>query len=323
MMDTNEFVPSLSFQLARTIRLMRKATLILYYDTQWHAPLPRVSLPEGFEITADRSRYAEAQVVIFHIPEWKWKPRFLFPRKLPGQLWVAWSMECQANYPRLQDPGFMRMFDATMTYRLDSDLPVIYFMSYGVIEDTLARLAAPPQAKTAQAPAVSFISSRINHSGRRKYMRELLRHLRTDSYGRFMNNVRGIKDTGRPFKLATIARYKFTLAFENAIGRDYVTEKFFDPLIMGSLPVYLGAPNVAEFAPGEHCFINVQDYARPQALAEYLNYLNNDDAAYDAYFEWKKKPLRPAFLELVTPHRQQGARRLCEWLQDKMLEGET
>lgn len=299
---------------------LQKPVLILYYDTQWGSPLPRVELPDGFELTADRSRYAEAQVVIFHIPEWKWKPRLLFPHKREGQLWVAWSMECEENYPRLQDPDFMRMFDVTMTYRLDSDLPLLYIMSQGPLEETLARLVTPPQVKTAPVPAVSFISSRINHSKRREYTRALMRHLRVDSYGKFLNNARIRQDRGRPSKMETIARYAFTLAFENAIGRDYVTEKFYDPLIMGSLPVYLGAPNVDDFAPGEHCFVNVADFSGPRELAEYLQSLLDDAAAYNAYFEWKKKPLRPAFLELVTPYRQPGTRRLCEWLEQKMLE---
>lgn len=38
------------------------------------------------------------------------------------------------------------------------------------------------------------------------------------------------------------------MAFENVIAMDYVTEKFYDPLIAGSVLVYLGAPNIADFA---------------------------------------------------------------------------
>jgi hypothetical protein len=60
----------------------------------------------------------------------KWTPRFLFPRKLPRQLWVAWSMESRENYARLRDESFMRNFDLTMTYRLNSDVPQLYFSYY-------------------------------------------------------------------------------------------------------------------------------------------------------------------------------------------------
>lgn len=38
------------------------------------------------------------------------------------------------------------------------------------------------------------------------------------------------------------ARYKFTLAFENADCEDYITEKLWRPLIVGSVPIYYGSP---------------------------------------------------------------------------------
>ena len=52
------------------------------------------------------------------------------------------------------------------------------------------------------------------------------------------------EDTGRNSKLNLYRKYKFVIAFENAIEEDYVTEKFYDPLLAGSVPVYLGAPSI-------------------------------------------------------------------------------
>lgn len=288
--------------------------LILFYNTLWKERLERVELPQGFEITTDRRRYGQARAVVFHIPQWRWQPRFLFPKKLPHQLWVAWSMECQENYPRLRDAAFMQRFDATMTYRLDSDVPLPYFMYYSTPPELLHALSAPPPPKTARAPVAAFISSRINQSGRREYARELARCLNIDSYGKFLNNARLAHDDWRPSKLQTIARYKFTLAFENAVADDYVTEKFFDPLIVGSLPIYLGAPNVETFAPGDHCYINVKDFESPRALAAQIQFLARDADAYNTYFEWKQKPLRPAFLAMLEQYGASFQTRLCEWL---------
>ena len=60
-----------------------------------------------------------------------------------------------------------------------------------------------------------------------------------------------------------------------------MTEKFFDPLIVGSVPVYLGAPNVAELAPGEHCYIDAAEFPGSLGgLAEYLLALDADPAWY-------------------------------------------
>ena len=40
------------------------------------------------------------------------------------------------------------------------------------------------------------------------------------------------------------AKYKFTLAMENYVCDDYVTEKLWRPLRLGSIPIVFGAPNV-------------------------------------------------------------------------------
>lgn len=40
------------------------------------------------------------------------------------------------------------------------------------------------------------------------------------------------------------AKYKFTLAMENAICDDYVTEKLWRPLRLGSVPIVFGSPKV-------------------------------------------------------------------------------
>ena len=88
-------------------------------------------------------------------------------------------------------------------------------------------------------------------SERDAYVRQLMRYMAVDSYGRCLNNRRWPTDHGRATKLETLSRYPFTLAFENSCTEDYVTEKFFDPFVAGSVPVYLGAPNIGAFAPGE------------------------------------------------------------------------
>src|SRR5262245_21772268 len=95
--------------------------------------------PEGFEFTLDRHRFAEANAVVFHVPDWKfyrgsdpseWR-RLLAATKLPAQLWVAWSMDCEEHYTLLRDAELMRLFDITMTYRLDSDVPMTYVHDRG------------------------------------------------------------------------------------------------------------------------------------------------------------------------------------------------
>jgi hypothetical protein len=44
--------------------------------------------------------------------------------------------------------------------------------------------------------------------------------------------------------LNIIAQYKFSLAMENAVCSDYITEKMWRPLVAGSVPIVFGSPHV-------------------------------------------------------------------------------
>src|SRR5262245_54515752 len=288
-------------------------TLIVFYNPMWgdHLDVPP-GLPAGCELSADRRRLLEANAVVFHIPGLD--PRAL-PPKRPGQLWVAWSIKCDVHYPQLRDPDFMQSFDLTMTYRRDADIPTGYVPYYVSANNLDHALRVPPHLKDAGRPVVMFISSRTDRSGRCRYARELARYIPIDSYGRFMRNRSLPHDDWRPTKLETIAHYRFTVAFENAISEDYVTEKFFDPLVAGSVPIYLGAPNVEAFAPGDRCYINVNDFESPRALAEDLWTLSQDEAAYSEYLAWKSRPFRPEFVAFLDTQRTDPIVRLCRMVQ--------
>ena len=295
---------------------MGEPRLILCYNSMW-GELPSgaaSSLPAPFVLSCDRGLMSRACAVIFHLPTLsRYELFFRRLRKRAGQIWVAWSMECEANYPCMNDPSFMSCFDLRMTYHQDADVVVPYLDA-----EIAERLRAPAQDKPAGNVACAFISSPFNKSGRRQYLQELMRHLDVHSYGRQLRTRRIEEDRGRSTKLETFAAYRFTLAFENAIGREYITEKFFDPLLAGSVPVYLGAPNIGDFAPGDHCFINVADWESPRALAGYLHDVAADDELYQQYFSWKTQPFRPEFTRLVAHQQKPALNRLCDRLRDRL-----
>lgn len=235
--------------------------------------------------TLDRRRIAEADAVVFHIPNRK---EIRDAYKYPGQYWVAWSMESNPNYPEMVDPAFMQYFDMTMTYEFGSDVWVPYLPP---AKEWAEAQKTPIPAKTEEAPVVLFQSSSMNLSGRDGLAEALSRQIKIDSYGRYLRN-RSIEgpDRGPQTKIETIARYRFCLALENSIATDYVTEKMFDPLLAGTVPVYLGAPNVDEFVPAGS-YINAEDHGGPEDLAAYLRHLVATPQEYAAYFAWRSKPL--------------------------------
>ena len=75
----------------------------------------------------------------------------------------------------------------------------------------------------------------------------------------------------------------------------YATEKVYDALAMGAIPVYLGAPDIYRFIPDPSAVINAADFNSTAALAKYLIELGNDDEKYMKHFEWKKKKFSPEF----------------------------
>jgi Glycosyltransferase family 10 (fucosyltransferase) C-term len=66
------------------------------------------------------------------------------------------------------------------------------------------------------------------------------------------------------------AEYRFVMAYENFRGhRGYISEKIFDALQAGSVPVYLGEERIAEFVPRE-AFVDARNFRTPRELLAYL-----------------------------------------------------
>ena len=253
-------------------------------------------LPRGIEITYDRDKMSVADVVVFNLP-------FLYREleddleKPDHQIWVAWSYESEVNYPWMLSDELKDIFDLWMTYHLDSDIILPYY-DYTFKE----KLFTPPCEKTKDV--CMFISSFVNKSHRLEYLSELMEYLPIDSYGSWRRNGVLDEDKGYLTKLDIIKHYKFTIAFENAISQDYVTEKFFDPLQVGSVPIYLGAPDIDRFSPGEHAFIDVRDYASPKDLADDIMRYCRDISRYNSLLEWKRKPLSDELAGLIEEQRE-------------------
>lgn len=77
---------------------------------------------------------------------------------------------------------------------------------------------------------------------------------------------RGAVERKRP----VLARYKFCICYENV--RDvpgYITEKIFDCLFAGTVPVYLGAGNITDYVPA-HCFIDRRDFQDYESLYRFM-----------------------------------------------------
>ena len=82
----------------------------------WDTPLniPVEQIPEDYRFTTDRQYYSQAQTVIFHLPTLINELENDL-EKPEGQIWVAWTLECEENYPFFKDSEFMELFDYRQT----------------------------------------------------------------------------------------------------------------------------------------------------------------------------------------------------------------
>jgi len=68
-------------------------------------------------------------------------------------------------------------------------------------------------------------------------------------------------------KRVTMRGYRFGIAYENTACPGWVTEKIVDCFVAGIVPVYLGAPDIAEFVPAGG-FLEAARFASPEDLAD-------------------------------------------------------
>ena len=93
-------------------------------------------------------------------------------------------------------------------------------------------------------------------------------------------------------KMCASRNFMFTAAFENDVADDYVTEKLFQPLVAGSVPIYAGAPNVRRYLPDGDAAV-VVDLAAPDGgvagMAERVTGMLADTARYRRALAWKAR----------------------------------
>ena len=78
-------------------------------------------------------------------------------------------------------------------------------------------------------------------------------------------------------KREKLGNYKFVIASENYAGaRGYISEKFFDAILGGSVPVYLGEKKIADFVP-KNSFIDASEFHSLKHLVKKLERMSEED----------------------------------------------
>ena len=294
-----------------------KVKIILMWST-WNPlwadkPLTNNNCPVTSCIfTTDASLIRQSDVVVFYIDTMEDFPLF----RSPYQRFVFFNLESpmNSNLPILNRHHLRYgYFNWTMTYRWDSD--IVHRDHYGYIgakqnDNTIAARSLnndwsnkidhdftskkiSDNTTTHAINSMDFIKNKtklvawfVGHCStpirREDYVKKLSHYIAVDVFGKCSNRT-------CPINCDEMLRsdYKFYLSFENSWCPDYVSEKFYRPMLFDTVPVVLGGADYNRFAP-PYSYINAKDFNSPKELANYLLMLDREDKLYAEYFKWKR-----------------------------------
>ena len=223
---------------------------------------------------------------------------------------ILHSLESSQYYRNLRvkpDAYLENQYYSTTSLR--SEIPVTYF-SFSLEQKPAVRYEDAIRG-------ASFIAQNCDsRNNREAVVKELMNYTRVDSLSSCLHNAEppnGLSlEGGQEGKKKLMRAYLFHLAFENSNEDDYVTEKLWGTLESGTLPVYLGAPNVKEHAP-PHSIISWHDFNSTKELALYMNKVAANKSLYESYHEWRRKPLPETLKRKFEFTHTHSICRMCRW----------
>jgi len=257
------------------------------------------------QLTTNRSLLPNVEMfdaIVFHQMDFDWED--LPVARSPEQSYVFFTLEAAAHRQgglpnRIEElnkiPGF---FNLTMTYRHDSDIHTPYGqfvqkrppMGGRLLEEYIQKFGRENKHLAAKTGSqgltiAQYVSNCITAVGRENLVDMIDYITPVDIYGNCGDLYCPQWEEARCLNLLGDT-YKFYLSFENAMCRDYITEKFFRVLNQNTIPIVFTGANMSTVAP-PHSFINVADFQTIQDLVGYLKRVASDDALFASYFWWR------------------------------------
>ncbi|KAK7082250.1 Alpha-(1,3)-fucosyltransferase 11 [Halocaridina rubra] len=224
--------------------------------------------------------------------------------RVKSQLWALLHEESPKNQPLFDHGPVLQLFNLTSTFRRGSNFPLT-LQHLSSLEDLMSTQEfVPTQDKMKMgeeeelAPIIYVQSGCDTLSQRDKYVQELAKFIKIDSYGSCLHNRElpsHLQDPAasydHPEFRAIVAKYRFALAIENAACEDYITEKLWRPLTVGTVPIYWGSPSIDDWIPNPLSLINIRTFESPRHLAIYLHKLLLNETLYELHLQHKLNKL--------------------------------
>ena len=246
-----------------------------------------------------------SDLVVFHGHGLSYTP----PKKTNGQLWAFRSGESQMSLSTNNtEPG-----DGLFNYTIDINENATFRTyvhkyrkksrrgSRNFYQEKLKVLAA----KNLQPTALWFVSN-CNSDGafkvgsaRAEYANKLGKSIDISIYSKKLSNCRENQFLKTMIKNETdqkqpsMSDFTFYLSFENALCKQYITEKLWKILTGNDIiiPVVMGGLSTKDYesiAP-PNSFIDVRNFTSPENLAEHLRFVAGNPDAFNYYQQWRNE----------------------------------
>ncbi len=118
-------------------------------------------------------------------------------------------------------------------------------------------------------------------------------------------------------KYDVLSRYRFAVCYENMALRGWITEKIFDCFYAGTVPVYLGAPDITDHV-SKDCFIDFEQFGTYDELSRFIDQLGpreleayreagRDCLASEAFDPFKPKSFADRFIADIEAQLREHA----------------
>ena len=204
-----------------------RSDCILDQTSRTQCPLDR------FEMTYDKQRFLQSDLVIFHAAGGNMPSvdhlKSLSKNRPAKQRWVYQTMEGPLVTP---DPAPLNgLFNATWTYRGDSEFSAAYSAYVPLFpEEAADRMKTMIDYSQGKTKLVAWLVSNCGSQLRMAFVRELMKYINVDVYGSCSSAFGQRLSCSKSGEKDCLKHYKFYLSFENALCKDYITEKYWDHL---------------------------------------------------------------------------------------------
>ena len=242
--------------------------------------------------TFNRGAYNQSQLVVFNARR-MYKDHETLPHRMRRNrdVWMIHGTE-PPRFIYLNMANYQHIFNWTSFPRPDSDIRTYYNNYVEITSDLVSarhKMEETVESFSKRHKMIGWIVSHCHTDNHREeYVKQMMQHVTVHIYGKcgsaslIGSTLFGITDD-------VIQQHKFYLAFENSNCLGYISEKLWNPLREGAIPVVMGnSASYKRYAP-PGSYIDTSLFDTAEELVKYIHTVAMNETLYRSYFKWISK----------------------------------